>query len=341
MPLLPEIKTAEEYRSYFSNDKIWEPVVRAIQKRHGLSGEFQRSTRGSHIVYRLGDQWLKIMTPIFAGDMAFEVAGLRSVEGKLSVKTPALLAEGEIEGWSYILCSHVPGKRIGDVWKELGPSQKINLSRSLARITLELQSCPVLPEVLARGDWNAFIQEQWVNLETHHHSKKMDPLWLRGLLKFRDQFQIQDFLTASPVFLHADLTYDHFLVEEDQVSAVIDFADCRSGRGEYDLPATLAFIFKGEREALSAYLSELGRLWPELGELKSQGPGLRAPGSSPAKLGEPGLAGDSKLSERLMMWTLLHKYSDLRNYFAIEMNAVPESSKGDFATLSKLVYPIG
>jgi hygromycin-B 7''-O-kinase len=118
-------------------------------------------------------------------------------------------------------------------------------------------------------------------------------------------------MTSKPVFLHADLTWDHFLVVENEaepkVSGVIDFADCRLGHSEYDIPASAAYILKGDTEALRNYILGLG-----LNDLSQN------------------------LSEKLLAWTCLHQYSDLNNYFKSEMTLV---KPGNFSALAKMVYP--
>ena len=309
--LLPEIPDRDRYRELFSKDEIWEPAVLRLAARYGLEGRPVRGNRGSHIVYRAGVAWIKLMAPIFAKDMAFEVAGLECARGRLKVATPEILGRGELEGWRYIVVSHVEGRRIGDVWGELGAAEKSALARQAGAVTRELQACAPSEQVHARGDWNAFIRERFARMVDHHRLKSMDERWLSRLSGFLGTFDVADFSTDRPVFLHADLTFDHFLVATDssgapRISGVIDFADCRVGHPEYDVPATAAFIFKGEALPLAEYLRAAGF---------AMGP---------------------RAAEKMLAWTCLHFYSDLRNYFEKEMIALPA---GDFVALARAVYP--
>jgi hygromycin-B 7''-O-kinase len=181
----------------------------------------------------------------------------------------------------------------------------------MAKVTLEMQACSPREGVNRRGDWNLFIKDRFENMTIHHQNKGMDSQWLRELPKFLSKFQLEDFMTSKPVFLHADLTWDHFLVVENEaepkVSGVIDFADCRLGHSEYDIPASAAYILKGDTEALRNYILGLG-----LNDLSQN------------------------LSEKLLAWTCLHQYSDLNNYFKSEMTLV---KPGNFSALAKMVYP--
>lgn len=312
MSLLPKISSAEEYQKLFPDNSIWEAGVRAVADRHGIKGDLVRGVRGSHIVYRCGDVWIKMMTPIFAHDMAFEIEGLRAVQGRLSVSVPEILFEGELEGWKYLVTSEVSGQRIGDVWPGLSLVQRVSLAETIGNITMELQQCDMTAGVRARGDWNQFIDARFSGLMKHHREKKLSEPWLKGLETFMSGFSVSEFKTDEPVFLHADLTADHFLVEQmgifPIVTGVIDFADCCVGHPEYDLPASGVFIFREEAEALRAYVESLGFF--------------------------------DMSSEKLMAWTILHKYSNLEMYFHKEMEKMATEDVGDFYGLSEKMFPL-
>lgn len=312
MNLLPVNPDRNTYSELFNRDDVWIKAIKHLANKHKLSGDPTRGTRGSHIVYRVGNYWIKLMAPVFSKDMAFEIAGLRTVENKISVATPEIVGTGELENWHYIVVSDLPGQRIGDIWSKLKPGCKQNIARQIAKVTLEMQACIPNESVKNRGDWNLFIKDRFENMTTHHRSKSMDKQWLIELPNFLSQFQLEEFMTSNPLFLHADLTWDHFLVVNSQsdpkISGVIDFADCRLGHSEYDIPASAAFILKGDKEALRNYIQHLG--------LTNM---------------------NQRLSEKLLAWTCLHQYSDLNNYFKNEMTLI---KPGDFSALANNVYPL-
>lgn len=309
MPLVP---SAEEYQKLFSQDSIWEPGIRAIADRHGLKGDLVRGTRGSHIVYRVGSVWIKMMAPLFAHDMAFEIQGLQAAQGRLSVSIPEILFQGEFESWKYLVTSEVSGQRIGNIWPSLSLVQKVSLAETIGNITMELQQCDMTAGVRLRGDWNQFIDARWAGLIKYHSEKKLSEPWMKGLATFMSDFSVSEFKTQEPVFLHSDLTADHFLVEKlgafPVVTGVIDFADCCIGHPEYDLPASAVFIFQQEAEALKAYVESLGFF--------------------------------DMSSEKLMAWTILHKYSNLASYFHKEIEKMSPEEMGDFYLLAEKVFPI-
>lgn len=312
---LPEIQSSEQYKSVFKDEKLWQTVIRHLCDKHELSGSISRATRGSHIVYRVGDVWVKLMAPIYASDMKFEIAGLQSVSKKLSVQTPEILYSGHLDSWPYVVLSHVPGERIGAVFSELSVQNQISLAVEIASVTKEISRVPFEVTVQTRCDWNQFIQTQFDNLYQHHKARNLPGGWLSGVTEFISKFDRKDFMSSDPCFLHSDLTYDHFLLTNRsgiyEVSAVIDFADCRVGHREYEMPASAVFIFKENRSAMQVYVQEM-------------------------KANTNTNAAGSNFSEKLMAWTLLHQYSDLNTYFSNHMTKV---SPGDFSELSKLVFP--
>lgn len=313
-PLLPIIQDRNQYSELFVQNAIWEKPIQYLADKHNLVGEPTRSTRGSHIVYRVGNSWIKIMTPLFAKDMAFEVAGLKTIDGRLSVHAPQIHALGTLEDWHYIILSHVEGHRIGDVWSNFDTQEKALLARQMAATTLEMQACSPDPAVFNRGDWQEFIRERIKNVKAHHLGKNLNAAWLDKLPLFINQFHESEFTGTKEVFLHADLTWDHFLVGERNgmpfISGVIDLADCRMGHPEYDIPASAAFIFKNEPASFHEYMLGLGYSKNVL---------------------------NPRMSEKILAWTCLHLYSNLNTYFTNEMAML---SPGEYSSLAARVFSL-
>jgi hygromycin-B 7''-O-kinase len=76
------------------------------------------------------------------------------------------------------------------------------------------------------------------------------------------------------VFLHTEVLDQHLLVEEragrTELSALIDFADGRSGPPEYKFPAPVEFLFKGEAGLLREFLLTCGHEARELTPERSE-----------------------------------------------------------------------
>jgi hygromycin-B 7''-O-kinase len=312
-PLLPIIENRDQYTKLFRDDSQWESAINWIAHKHNLIGELKPSTNGSHIVYRVGNVWIKLMAPLFAGDMVFEVGGLKTVINKLSVETPQILAEGEVEGWKYILLSHVEGESLKTAWADFTHEQKINLSLQMAKVIKELSSCPADKNVRSRFEWNDFITEQYNNVALIQKKKELPEPWLSSVQAFVHEFELSFFLTDNPIFLHADLTHEHFLVskgDSPQITAIIDFADCQMGKFEYELLAPLCFIFKGQKKFLKQFLINCGYDESMLNE---------------------------KFSQKMLAWTILHRYCVIQHHFKTEMELC---APGDFKQLASRLYPL-
>lgn len=253
------------------------------------------------------------MAPLFAKDMAFELSGLRAVSGQLSVQSPEILGEGTLEGWPYVILSHIEGDPIRDVWPKLGHQHKLKLAEQIAYITREISQCKADDVIANRFIWNEFIKQQYDSWEDQQKKKGLPEEWLKHLGGFLGSFDISDFQTDSQVFLHADLTWDHFLVTQDaepRISGIIDMADSQVGHFEYELVAPTVFIFKGSQPLLEQYLSRCGY--------------------TPTQL-------NPRFSEKLLTWSILHRYFSMISYFQSELSTcVP----GDFKALAQKVFPL-
>jgi|GEM_PF-5747013 hygromycin-B 7''-O-kinase len=310
---LPEIKDRDHYKILFQENHHWENAVKHLVKKYNLSGVVKRGVLGSHIVYRVGDTWIKLMAPLFSQDMAFEISGLRVVDGKLSVKSPKVVAEGNLEGWPYVILSHIEGNPIRDVWSQFDLNQKTVLAGQIAKVTKEISTCKVDKVIEQRFVWNDFILKQYEFCKEQQRKKQLPESWLDHVNSFLQSFRIDEFQTQSEVFLHADLTFDHFLVtngDQPRISGIIDMADCQVGHFEYELVAPAVFIFKGNRTLLRHYLMNCGFSEDQLNQ---------------------------KFSKKLLAWSILHRYFSLVSYFKEEMN---ECTPGDFSTLAEKVFPL-
>jgi fructosamine-3-kinase len=310
--LLPIISSPEEYREVFKDQSIWDPVFKAIAQRHQLSLNLRRSDQGSHIVYQAGDFWIKLMAPIYEKEMIYEIAGLKSIQNQLSIATPKVLVQDSIEGWPYVVLANVPGEAIKSVWPRINHVQQTELALQIANLLKQISRCKATEIIRTRCDWNQFINNQYDSCIEQQTKKQMPVEWLQNLKLFLSQFQISEFLTDRPVYLHSDLSYDHFLVTEQDnsvlVSGIIDMADVQSGHWEYELAAPCVFIFKGQKQILRSFLSRLGVM--DLNQ---------------------------RFSEKLLAWCILHRYFFMYAFFKKEME---DCVAGDFSSLAQRVFPL-
>jgi hygromycin-B 7''-O-kinase len=249
--LLPRVTSISDYHRVYGDSQIWSKAVHEVAARHRLPGRGVRQTLGSHVVYRFGDYIVKLYLPMWFEDYRVERIALPSISG---LPTPRIFADDEIEGWPYLVMSHVPGVPAGEVWRTLSAEDRISIGCQIGE-AIRLLHQTSLPDGLP-ADWPSFIKERIDRAESHHHAPEPWRSWIRQQLAgFREP-------ELEHVLLNCDLTEDHILLLEQNgrwtISGIIDFGDARIGHPYYDFIAPLAHYAYGEPEVSKALLMGYG-----------------------------------------------------------------------------------
>jgi hygromycin-B 7''-O-kinase len=291
--MLPSISSHRDYTKVYTDDQIWLPAIRVLCQRHGLDiASLQRMGLGSHVAFRSGDKIIKLFSTLWPEDFISERACLKHIHG---LPTPKLIAEGELEGWPYIVMNVVPGAPAVKVWNRLDLQQKRGIVTELGQIMATLHTLPPLVlsdntaldktasgDVALGGDWNTFVQARLDNAEKHHKAEEPWKSWINQ--------RLEDFSpTPLPaVLLSADITADHLLLSQQgdhwRVTGFIDFGDARMGHPYYEFIAPLAYYTLGT---------------PELAKLL---------------LESYGLVLTAELADELTTWCLLHEFGRLQDF---------------------------
>jgi len=273
--VLPTIATIAEYRALYMDPAAWLPAMEAICRRHGLeTASLQREPPGTHIVFRAGSYIVKLFSPLWGEDYSSERAVLRHLRG---LPTPQAVAEGEIEGWPYLIITVISGRPVNEVWGRLDAAEKRSIVEQVGAFMRALHEHPPLPAL--ETDWDRFLAERLEHWEDHHRPDGAWRDWIRGRLSgfYEPAF--------APVLLNADITDEHVLVVNRagkwQFSGVIDFGDAMMGHPHYEFVAPLMCLTIGE---------------PSLSRVLVESYGLEF---SPA------------LADRLTTYCLLHQYGRL------------------------------
>ncbi len=250
--VLPRIGSLDEYRAVYANNDVWLPVVREIRTRHGLAGPEVRQTLGTHVVFSLGQHILKVFCPLWPDDFRAERTALIHLNG---VQTPEVVAEGEMEGWPYLIVTKLEGVPAASVWRGIAPRERVAVAAQLGRLMRSLHRAP-LPQEAVRGDWDSFIRERLSRAQAHHAMPEPWLGWIREQLGgFREP-------PLPHVLLHADITEDHLLLIERagtwEISGLIDLGDARVGHPFYEFIAPLAHYAYGDPELSAALLEAYG-----------------------------------------------------------------------------------
>jgi hygromycin-B 7''-O-kinase len=289
--ILPRTTSEDAYRQLFKDDAVWLPAARELCSRHALDpADLERPTLGSNVVFRAAGHVLKLFPPFWGNDDLVERATLPRLSG---LPSPDIVAEGELEGWTYIVMTTVEGTPALEVWKDIPHHQKLELTRDLGRLMRVLHDHPPIPEL--EIDWNAFLQER-INRRPKHHRAE-DP-WKTWIAERLDEYSEPPF---SPVLLNADITEDHLLLSQVDgtwsITGFIDFADAMMGHPFYDFAAPFCSYTFGHPDLTSALLDGYGL--------------------SPSDIDR----------ERLTTYCLLHRFGRLSDFLKVH----PVSNSSDFS----------
>ena len=229
-------------------------------------------------MFAVGDAIVKLYVPRFAHLAPAELATARRLRGQVPVATPEVIASGTIGDWPYVVMSRLPGQPLKAVRPNLAADDQQRLVADAARLLTAVHAVPTtdLPELDA--DWPTFVRERIAGCVARHTEQQAPAHLVAELPEFLANAMplYPDDLRLSIVT--GDFHDYHLLVEERggrwQLSGLFDFDDARLGHVDYDLAAAALFLGSPTR-LLDAY----------------------------------GADTDPK---RLLAYTLLHRYRELR-----------------------------
>lgn len=289
---LPVIADAADYGAHF-NDSVWQQAAAVICARHDLRhSSLQRSRQGENIIFFVDERFvIKIFAP-FRESYLRERAALEFVESKLDIETPGILYAGELEGWSYLVTTHLAGLPAREAWPEIDLHGRIEIVSCLgdALRTLHAYDAPLSEPALNR-DWDGFIERQANTSVERQRACEANPEWLESLPGFIAERLGLLPKVYTPVLLHGDVHPGNLLLTQEngswRIQGLFDFGDSFCGFHEYDFVAPGVLMVQGERELQEAFLLAYGYKKSQL---------------------------DLNLRARLMLLTVLYECSNLRKY---------------------------
>jgi len=303
-----EAMTPEQYEAKYGDTEYWRIVAQAVLRRENLTAsELTRYKYGYNILFALGGgKVLKLFPPFCQEDYRKEEAVLVNLApGFTGVEVPRLLHTGSYYGWPYIIMSRLPGELVNDNLGSLSAAEKLRLAADLGLLIRAVHSQPADRFQAVDIGWAAFLQRQYVNCLEHHKQSGLKP----SLLDHLPAYLAEEYLdyTPAPVLLTGEYTpFNLLLSREDgmrRLSGLVDFADCFLGDGDYDLLGPIAFMFYPEPETVRVFLEGYGYTAAHL---------------------------TGRLRRKLMIYLLLHRYSDISFYLTKSEKA------GQAATLTEL-----
>jgi hygromycin-B 7''-O-kinase len=312
---LPSLVDYDAYRAWRADTSRWLPVVRDVARSHRILDAVSHVfATGTNIVAALGERLiLKLFPPMLRSQFVSERASLSELRGRLSVPIPEIVAEGERDGWPYLVITRLAGALGSQAWPSLPEAQKERLLGEIGATIAEVQRVPPGPLLAVEPRWDAFMGGQIAGCRVRHERLGLSPKFLAGLDDLlRDAAELIP-MNAAPVILTGEYIPENFLLAGDggewRLAGLIDFGDVMTGWGEYDLLGPSAFMAAGVA-----------------GRVKSLFDGF---GYSRADV-------DFALKRRLMALMLLHRASDPVRHVCIEGW---QERADDLVQLQDLIWP--
>jgi len=167
---LPKPMERRHFRAWRSDPKLWLPIAIDIAK--GLSlprKQVEVFSTGTNLVVGLGGAFvLKIYPPFLRHQYFSERTTLSLLKGRVSVAIPEVIAEGERDGWPYLVISRLHGELGTNVWPKLPEDQKEDVLRQIGRTIAEVQRAPLGDLASLKPEWSDFLQAQIANCRSRH-----------------------------------------------------------------------------------------------------------------------------------------------------------------------------
>jgi hygromycin-B 7''-O-kinase len=310
---LPAFVAPESFRAFRSDSFRWLSIALDVARSHGLDTSApQVFATGTNLVVGLGDKLiLKIFPPLLHAQFVSERGSLTQLTGRLSLPIPAIVAEGERDGWPYLVMTRLAGTLGSEVWPQLAEDQKERVLRQIGETIAAVQRTPLGPLATIEPRWDDFLRRQMQGCKARHTRLGLAPKFLAGLDDLlRDAATIIP-MNAPPVILIGEYIPENFLLAcndgQWSLAGLFDFGDVLAGWRDYDLLGPSAFMAAGRPGRVKSLLEGFGYSKP-----------------------------DFELKRRLMALMLLHRASDLNSHICIEGW---QEQADDLVELQELIWP--
>lgn len=253
---LPADISVADFDALHDAPERWRGLIDDLAARHGL-GPVQQPAESTALVGLGASAVIKLYPPFLRDHHAFECGLLPRLHGRLSLPTPRLIAQGEQQGWPWLLISRLPGTTLTGVWPTLDEAQRCRLLHRLGTLTAEVHALPVGDQATLAPAWPDFLARQRAGCRRRQERTGLPAHLLAQLEGFLDGP-----LPSGPdVILTGEYTPMNLLHgpgADDGLSGMFDFGDGLVGPREYDWLGPLCFLVAGDAARCEAYFSGYG-----------------------------------------------------------------------------------
>ena len=159
---LPAFTDYESFRPFRADPSQWLPIARDIARSHGLACTAPHVfATGTNLVLALDEKLiLKIFPPFLRGQFASERSTLAQLRGHLRVPIPEIVAEGERDGWPYLVITRLSGVLGADAWPTLPEPDKERVLAEIGETIAQVQRVPAGPLAQIEPGWDVFLRGQ-------------------------------------------------------------------------------------------------------------------------------------------------------------------------------------
>jgi hygromycin-B 7''-O-kinase len=238
---LPAFIDYEGFSPFRADPTQWLPIAHDIARSHGLACTAPHVfATGTNLVLGLDEKLiLKIFPPFLRGQFASERSTLAQLGGKLRIAIPEIVAEGEREGWPYLVITRLSGVLGAEAWPVLPEQDKERLLAEIGETIAQVQRVPAGTLAQIEPSWDVFLRGQIAGCRARLERFGLPQKFLDGLDELLSDAMGLIALDGPPVILTGEYIPENFLLSRDnagwRLSGLIDFGDVMTGRGEYDL----------------------------------------------------------------------------------------------------------
>ena len=262
----PKPMERRHFRAWRSDPQLWLPIAIDIAKGLSLPREHvEVFSNGTNLVVGLGGAFvLKIYPPFLRHQHFSERTTLPLLKGRVSAAIPEVIAEGERDGWPYLVISRLHGELGTNVWPSLPEDQKEGVLRQIGQTIAEVQSAPLGDLASLKPEWFDFLQAQIANCRSRHIGLGLPAKFLNELDDLISEASALIPVDGPSVILTGEYIPENFLLTSRdarwELSGIIDFGDVMTGWREYDLLGPSAFMTAGRSGRVRGLLQGFGYL---------------------------------------------------------------------------------
>jgi hygromycin-B 7''-O-kinase len=306
--MLPLCPTPKEYDRLYRRTPLFERAIATLAARHHLPTDPTTQFKsGSNVLFAVGPRHIiKLFAPLFQAEFERERVGIEAMRPAISVAVPELVAQGEFEGWNYLVISRLEGELPRVVWDDVPRRDRLGIAAQMGDMVAAIHAAPA-PAALD-VDWPNFLVAQLEGATARQREWGAPAAWTQKIVPFVERYGP----LAAPGALmlqHADLHDRNVLIRRIKgrwrLSGVLDFGDALVAEKEYDFVQLVLWLFQAEAGLFEAFLHSYGLPPP-----------------------------DPDFARRMMAFAMLHRFTSLKSMRRLARPRRPR----DLETLADILF---